>query len=496
MEFGRYLRVLRRRWWAIALGTLAGFGAALAFLAVTPPTSTASALVDINVVSSEPFNPSRPRADLLNVTTEVQTARSPTVIRSVNEQLDRDVAEIRENLTVTVLPDSTVMRISYAARSEEAATTGADLIAAAYLQHRAAVADDRIGQLVAALDQRRDTLRERLVSATRRANRAQGAALAEAQNDQALLRSELDLLLQQVNTLTGIDTSGGTVLAAASDNTVTTSPNRLLVQTTGALGGLVLGLVGAFLIHGIDRRVRDRDDVHDARAGSVLVTIGGHQAAVPAHGKSADAIRTLREHLLAVLPAEHSILAVADVSRRAAPSDVALNLAVAMAEAGVRTELVLAEYPDWILERIEEPLQLTSKGTAAPRVRRWASAAYDELVVDLPEPAEGRLDPSASFVTELLRNGGTAEQGLTIIALPPRASRSLVLASGRLGHSVLLVAQRRATSKKDLADVADELATVDAVVHGTVLQGGRRSWPDAEQPVLGTDLPDPRPAEA
>lgn len=72
-----YIRVLRRRWYTLVLGALGGALAAVAFLAVTPSTSTAFTSVDLAVVSSQPFALARPEPDLLNRTTEEQTARSP-----------------------------------------------------------------------------------------------------------------------------------------------------------------------------------------------------------------------------------------------------------------------------------------------------------------------------------------------------------------------------------------------------------------------------------
>lgn len=471
-----YLRVLRRRWYAVAIGASAGIVAGLGFLVLTPTTSTASTSVDLKVVSSDPFNLARPEADLLNRTTEEQTARSPAVIAGVAETLDRTVADVRSRLEVVVLPDSTVMQLRYTAEVREEAVRAADALAEAFLAVRSATNADRVDRITAAYDRRLDELRQRLADTTEREGRAEGAALADIQADQAVIRTEIDTLLQERSRLTGVDTTGGAVIASASDNRVETAPNRPLVLGTGLLAGLVLGLIAAFAVDGIDRRIRDRHDVADIGCGPVLASLRGRTSTTPSAADDVDEIRSLREHLLAAIP-ENAVVTVADMSAADEPTDVAVNLALEMAAAGVTTDLVLAEYPQSTVDRIAAALEMRRSAYAEAGVTRYQSPGYPRLRMQVTDPTEDTVNPSTTFVSRLIvdsRSGDLAP--MTIIALPPRVSRSLVLAAGRLGTSVVTVCTTGHTQRRALGEVAEELSSVNAVMQGTVLLTRRRPW--------------------
>ncbi|MFN7151083.1 MAG: Wzz/FepE/Etk N-terminal domain-containing protein, partial [Microthrixaceae bacterium] len=116
-DLSRYLAILRRRWTVCLSITLIGGALAVAYLAMTPVQVTASTLVNVNVISSSPFNTGRASADLVDAQTEVQMARSSAVIQSVADELGggRTSADVRTALAVTVLPEATVVRISYTA---------------------------------------------------------------------------------------------------------------------------------------------------------------------------------------------------------------------------------------------------------------------------------------------------------------------------------------------------------------------------------------------
>lgn len=472
-----YVRVVRRRWYAVALGALGGLLAALAFLYITPSTSTAFTAIDLKVVTSEPFNPQRPEPDLLNRTTEEQTARSPAVISRVADELDRSIADIRASLEVAVLPDSTVMQLRYTTDDRDEAAQGADALAAAFLEVRTEANAQRVGRILAEYDQRLDTLRGRLAAANQAVRRASGSDLAAAQAEQAVVQAEIDILLQERSRLTGIDTTGGEVIASAEDNRVETAPNRPIVLLTGLLGGLAVGLIGAFAVDGIDRRIRDRHDVEDSEVGPVLAILRGKQSATPSPGQDVDAVRSVREHLLAAIPDGAAVVSVVEVATQDEPTDAAVNLAVEMAGAGVRTELVLAEYPEVTVDRVRGALGLEKTSGLAPNVSCYESPDRPGLRVHVPDRTEETVNPSTLFVAQLrpLAESGALSQ-MAIIALPPRASRSLVLAAGRLGTLVVTVCISGNTRKRALAEIADELASVNATVHGTVLLKNRRPW--------------------
>ena len=70
VELGHYTRVLRQRWPLVVLGMLLGVLGGLGYLAVAPQHVQATAVVNLNVISSEPFNDTRPESQLIDAGVE------------------------------------------------------------------------------------------------------------------------------------------------------------------------------------------------------------------------------------------------------------------------------------------------------------------------------------------------------------------------------------------------------------------------------------------
>lgn len=478
LELRRYVTILKRRWLVVVLGVVMGVGLGAAYLFVTPTSYVAASLVNINVISSEPFNNPREPSGLIDTQTEVQTVRSSRVVTAASESLSNGAtpSDVRSAVAAEVYDDATVVRITYQAEGARAAVDGAAAVAQEYLAYRSELAEQRINTISSQLERRRDVLSSRLVDVNARlAAAAPGSGAAtQAESERQLLSIELDSLLTQITAVSGIDTTGGTVLTDAADTDVVVSPRRGFVMITAAVAGLLLGIVLAFVRNVLDRRVFDGYDVTNAGGGQLLGTMASsRQAVTSVDSTDLDAVRSLRERLLVTLPTRNAVLAVADVGRARVPSEVAFGLALAMVETGRTVELILADYPESFLDRLRAELDLTPDATAPVRgARRLSSGMMPRLrVTAIGGEAQG--ESTAGLLTALLASEGPRAD-LTLVSLPPRAPHSLRLAAGRVGHAMVLVASRLNTHIDDITRVAQEMSDVGAVVHGTVLVPHRR----------------------
>lgn len=479
MDLGRYVRIIQRRWRIIAGVTLLGLVMSVTYLAIAPRQYTASTLVNINIITSAPFNPGRATGDLVDAQTEIQTARSSGVVASVADELGGDTtsATVREGMEVTVLPDATVVRISFTSDTERSAVEAADQIAEAYLEYRSTQARDRLDGIQEQLSTRRASLREQLVEVNRRvAEAGEGSqAAAQAESDRQVLSADLDALAGQINSLDGIDTQGGSVLTAAEDVALEQSPRKRFVLVTGVLGGFLLGLVAVFVVNVLDRRVRDPYDISGAGGGAVLTVLRSRTGTVVDDGGSdADAIRSLRERLLATMPLDDPVLSVIEVNQGNEQLDVSVSLARAIAATGATVNLVVPAHSHSIVDAVRDslgPVELKEENAW----RRYRGPVVPGLTLCVPSPNALRGETPVDLVADLLKaraSGGV----MTLLALPPTASRSLRLAAGRLGHAVVLVVSEGETKIDQLARLADELRAVGATVHGSVLvPKGRRT---------------------
>jgi non-specific protein-tyrosine kinase len=277
---------------------------------------------------------------------------------------------------------------------------------------------------------------------------------------------ELDSLSTQINAFLGLDTTGGVVLTPAAENPTIVSPSKALVIGTGLALGLLAGVLGAFLVNALRRRVRDDYDVRRAGGGEVLGEITSRRSSVPAGGADLDTIRTVRELLFATMPADSPVVAVADISKGQTLPDVAVNLAHSVAETGRSVDLVVADASQDTLDTIIGALELAPEQGSAG-ARRFCG-----------EVAGGRLSliaPSAGTVGLNGASAGSHTPGssMTVIAVPQNAAHSSLLAAGRLGHTVVLVASK-GTSQDKVKETTHDLAVVGATVSGTVLVSRRR----------------------
>ncbi|MDX6324573.1 MAG: hypothetical protein QOK15_927, partial [Nocardioidaceae bacterium] len=419
---------------------------------------------------------------------QAQTATSSTVLDTVATTLGSGTtgAQVRSRTTASVDPGSTVMRISYTAANASDAQDGADAIAAAYLGYRSDQAKKRVRDIVGQLDQQRTTLRDDLIRANTVARDAQAGSVAaiQAQTGQQLINIELNSLTGQINSFLGLDTGGGQVLTAAAQNDTVVRPVRALVLLLGVLLGLLVGIIAALLADARSKQISSVDDVRRAGGGILLGELTGQRARIPASEEDAESIRTIREVLLATLPGQPAVVAVADLTDDGAVSDFAVNLAQLTEETSRGARLVIPDADPITVRRIAEALTLVPTPDSSPEVRRFTGT--DGLLLLAGARRALRLDdPSIGSP-----NGHHAASApLTVIAVPRETGHSSLMAAARVGHAVVLVVTKGTTAKATVEEVARRLAVVGAHVHGTVL-----APPNRQPPVAATSEPVPATA--
>ncbi len=469
--FGHYFAVIRRRWLAIVALTVLGALLAVGYLLITPVSATVSTLVNVNLIVSDPFNPSKPSSALMDAATESQLASSYEVAKAAAATLPAggdNLESLRDGVVVSTNPEATTLRITYTAASPALARSGADAIANAYLDYRQDQAETRKLKLQKQLDEQLGVLSTRL----------KGASDAQA----SALLTQIGSVQSRLNALSLIDTDGGTVLNPAAESPVIFKPGVPLVVATGLFAGFALGLVLAFVVNMLDRRVRDGYDVRAAGAGSVLAKLHSTVAHVPATGTDQDDFRVIRERLLADVDRPARVLAVVD-NTVGPPSDVAINLAVAFAQSGTDVSLILMGVTGEHSALLSEGLELSTVDFNQSTVLSRSASMPTLTVLQTESEAEGT--GADDLVTELVHSEVRELRygDLVILALPPNAPRASRLAVGRLADTVLLVAECQRTGIDRLAAQASEVAEVHATLAGTVLvPAGRHLEPKRTAP--------------
>ena len=468
-----YPVVLRRHWWVVVTGAAIGLLAALAYLLAGNISYSATAAVDVNAISSEPFNATRPSSGLLDAQTEQQLAQSSTVVVAVSDALGGSPrpSEVRNHLRAKLPAGGTVMQIDFTAASADDARLGVAAAADNYLSYRSELAQNRQNAVIENLRTQQKSLRAQLAAANAAifSTKPQSTARTQAVSDRQSVTIALGTLSSQLNSIASIDTSGGTVLTSSGTTSVSSSPSPVNLLVTGLLVGLVLGLVAAFVLDRWGRRVKDDRDVARAGAGSLLVSLSERSGSVPPTGSDVDQVRVLRERTLAMLNGSGGVVALLDRTHGPNPSDVPVNLALSLLEGGYSVSLVLDGYDSLLEHVLVGGLDLVRLSP----VDQGGDVAFDSRAYD------GLQVRQLSGSSQVIAGGQNwqDEPGrpdhVRVIAVGNAVSRGAQLTGARSADVVLLVADDH-LSRSKLTHASAELAAVGAVVGGVVLVSSKR----------------------
>lgn len=254
-----YTRTLRARWMWLVIGALLGLGGSTGFLLLSPTQYTATAVVNVEVVSTTPFRADRPASNVIDMGTEASLAGSYSTAVLAAKRLGGgwDANEMRTSTEVTADANGTIMRFQFTAEDPLRAREGADGVAKAYLTLRRDQAVERASQTTAAIDDRLAMLTVSLrtalveIASTEPGSTARGSAEADA----ALMRSEIDALVSERSSLINLSSHAGQLITPAEATTLAVAPSQRLALSAGLLGGIVLGIVMAFVRERLTRGV-------------------------------------------------------------------------------------------------------------------------------------------------------------------------------------------------------------------------------------------------
>lgn len=266
--------------------------------------------------------------------------------------------------------------------------------------------------------------------------------------------------------------------------TVPSSPNWPLNIGIALAVGLVIAAAAVALRTATDPRVRDSNDVAAALGG--LPTLGSvprsrkprlDMVSNPT-GTVADAYRKLRTnavHRFEGVPA--ASLLVASPSAGDGTTTVAVNLSVALAEAGEQVTLVDADLRH---SRLADRLGLNGAPGLAEvlrgdvplqdAVQTWSATGIRVLTAGAPTAQASELLGSPALNNVL--TGLYTRGGIIVIDSPPALPYADAVVLADKARLVLLVARRGRTRKRALAQAHKALSAVGSVVIGATLTGG------------------------
>jgi succinoglycan biosynthesis transport protein ExoP len=328
----RFLRVLRERWWIVALSTVVCVGAALAVSLPQPKEYDASASLlfrnpgfSTALFGSSVFEPSLDPAR--ESTTNLQLVQSREVARAVAEQvgIDRDPDDLLDQVEVEERTNSDVVDVRVRDEDPRLAARLANQFAVQYVLFRQEA------------DRRKIADAQRLIE----------SRLAGLPPEAVAERDQLEDALQKLVALEAVQTGNAEVVERAEVPTVAASPQTRRDVGVALIFGLGLGLLIALLLDVLDRRVKTSEEFEELYRVPTLVSVP--QATFSSRrqrdgGAAFEPFRILFSSLgfLTVTGPMRKVLVTSAIAEEGKTS-VAVNLARAVALSGRSVALIEAD---------------------------------------------------------------------------------------------------------------------------------------------------------
>jgi capsular exopolysaccharide synthesis family protein len=432
VELRDYLRILYANWVLILSTTIIGVIAAAALSYFATPTYEAQSKAYVSVRTD-----TQASGDLLqgsnfarqNMATFAELATTESVLTPVSEELelDRSNAELADQLNVTAPADSTLLEITVSDEDPELA---------------AQIANEVGSQLKTLVEEE----------------------LESPQGDE-------DASPVQINTV-----------QAATAPTDPVSPRIPVNILLGLLLGFAVGVGIAILRHVLDTRIRSLEDIEAVTDSPILGRIVDDPQASkkplivhldPKHPR-AEAIRTLRTNLQFLDVDEGpKTYVISSAAPGEGKSTTSVNLALALAESGLRVALV-----DCDLRRprvdtymgIEGAVGLTDvligRADLSDVLQRWGRSELYVLPAGQvpPNPSELLGSDAMQQTLDLL----SKSMDVVIVDAPPVLMVTDAVVVGAKTQGVILVAAAGSTHQQSFESAVDSLETAHVPLRGVV----------------------------
>ncbi|MBA2469220.1 MAG: polysaccharide biosynthesis tyrosine autokinase [Chloroflexia bacterium] len=496
------VRIGRRWWWLLLLAPLIAGATAYVVSDRQQPLYSASVVLRINPPVSGTLD-----VNAVRLSQELgETYRSLITFTPVLDQtiaaldLPYSTEELRAKVTASTIQDTQLVRVSVSDPDPDDAARMATTIGSEFIAYVNQEAQDQLEVQVSGVEDRileieaeRIDLVAELETLQEAGASENGTRIDEIEIRIAQLDSQVETLQLQIENVAGGVASTRVQVTVSDPATPPADPYapRVAFYTLlGAFVGLLIALGAVALLEYMDNSVKADSDFQDLTGTPLLTTIGaipnlrpgGNQVYVVSEPRSpsAEAIRMLRANLeFAAAGQAIASLAITSSSPGEGKSTVSANLAVVMAQAGLRTIMIDADLRKPTQHRIFSiPNDKGLTRLLTHPNDRWQDSATRVAVPNLWLIPSGPVPPnpadllSIDAFPQLLKRIG-ADADIVILDTPPVLAVSDPLVVARNTDAVLLVARSGQTRRDALRHSAEALRQGSMRVLGIVLNQQR-----------------------
>ncbi|GAA2490129.1 Wzz/FepE/Etk N-terminal domain-containing protein [Winogradskya humida] len=487
-DFSHFLGVFRRHWWLVLLLTVVGVAAGVALTRVMPKVYEASTLVLVLPVEQDANSQNGRTKGAVNLDNEAQLVVSGAVATRAGALMRSPVSpvELARDVSVEVPPNTTVLTIRFSADNARDAQTGSHAFAEAYLLNRdetaRAVLDEQVKSLNLKVRQQNASLN--LINTKLSRSPSGSSERSNLESLRSNSQNQLNDLTGRLNALTTATINAGSVISDAREPESPVSPNAMLNLAGGAMIGLLLGLVCAFLRERFDRRLRTAVDVRDRGRIPVLAALDERTTptfddVLQPYGPGGRIFNRLRNEILASLTAGDQIIVVTGASRGSATTLVAANLATSLARTGSDVVLIGAHLPDSVMDAAPLARMLgvsTSPGLSELLAGRVVLKDVLQRTPRIPSlrviTTGGAATAAGLMQSQRLRDTLDAlrrQAAYVVIEAPSTSSSADAQSLASLADAAILAVELRRSKRPALLDAAEQLRRVGTRLLGAVV---------------------------
>ncbi len=458
-DFGRFLTVVRERWWAVLAAIVVVGALALAASLLFAPRYNATAQLAYSSEAAQMASQALSSAGSTdrphNIANDALILQTSDFATRVQEALGSALGagygadQLRSAIKVTSNSDLDVIDIKASGSSPDTVAKIANTFASEFVK-------ERQEESAASLKQAQDLLKARIDSlSTAEAASTYGIDLKRRYDDLAVLLS--------------MEIKDYKILQGAIAPTSAYFPRPYLDLELGLFVGLILGLILAFLLDYLDRRIKDQPTLERVMDLPIVGTVplvsrrwGRSSSGNPAVGfrqgneMLLESMRMLRSNLkvLGFGETKRSLL-VTSVAPNEGKSTLAVNLALSMALAGDRVVLVDADFRNPTLHQyLGIP---NSQGLADALLDKDSSWSSKIQAVDLA----GFVSPQMGLARKAVGRDMAITKFLCLTSGPALANPSEILESGAMSD---ILAELQGISDYVILDGPPMLIASDSLI--------------------------------
>jgi capsular exopolysaccharide synthesis family protein len=479
-----YLAILWRRRWYVVGPLILIVALTFVWVARQAPTYTSSSQV---LVLNPSVSPTQGPIGFINMETERSLASSLEVGQYAKEVTgsEESASELLSGLSVDIVPETEILIFRSTQLDPALAQERAQALAEGYVKYRQEQFLQEVLQRSETIQEQIDSTQSDLEGINQSLETTSGDAERRVLESRArALEARLDLL-QQSLVLTSDQLRVGQVVQPATNPAINNSaPQRLILAN---LVGLALGVALAFMMERLDDRLRGRQDLEQHSTAPVLAVVpkiakwrSGDDpflAVVSApDSPAAEAYRTLRTGIMfAASQGLVKTILLTSAEGGEGKTTTASNLGVTLASAGKKVILVSGDLRRPRLQHffgLRNGLGLTNVLAGEKELYEVLQQPRDMANLRIlnsgpvpGNPSELLTSPRMQKIIADLRD----QADIVLIDGPPILTLADSLVLSRLCDGVLFVAHAHKTKKSAVDQSRQQLAQVNAVMLGSVL---------------------------